>query len=327
MNIPYIWINILLLSLIIGGNLAEDDVEGEKTLVPNEKRIAFDSHVWDPELQVDPSRVEMVKDMLFPHRMTEEEIAASHEIREMHKAARDARRARKRLEAEGRVLQGYHDPPAPGQEPECTECQGLKYCNVLNNKRIEEEYYPESLVGSGGNSGQNTCLILDKLGERIKEHPNYKIFGNGRTFRDTPVCKDIVMQYLCLFWGSDNRMYKNLCVYTEQTDDPDSENFVRAPRPPCRSFCTQVAEICANDHHFVQLCHDIVCPPIGDDCEPDPTIFVPGSGDLNLDANVECELPNEADPYGIGDNMGSFLRPNMIALFTSTVMLMWVVAL
>lgn len=50
----------------------------------------------------------------------------------------------------------------------------------------------------------------------------------------------IVLQYLCLFWGSDNSMYSNLCVYQEDKSDPDPLNHRVAPRPPCRSFCTQV---------------------------------------------------------------------------------------
>lgn len=51
---------------------------------------------------------------------------------------------------------------------------------------------------------------------------------------------EIVMQYLCLFYGSDNPMYTNECVNQEDVKDPNPANHKVAPRPPCRSFCVQV---------------------------------------------------------------------------------------
>lgn len=75
------------------------------------------------------------------------------------------------------------------------------------------------------------------------------------------------MQYLCLFYGSDNRMYRNYCVYQEDVSSPLASDHKIAPRPPCRSFCVQIASICSNDRTFIQTCLDIYCPPIQDECE------------------------------------------------------------
>lgn len=66
--------------------------------------------------------------------------------------------------------------------------------------------------------------------------------------------KDMVMQYLCLFWASDNSQYGNSCIAREKTDFPDPANYLLAPRPPCRSFCVQVL--------FLNKCNDVtfLCP-------------------------------------------------------------------
>ena len=109
----------------------------------------------------------------------------------------------------------------------CSVCSGLKYCSVLNGLMVEERYYitPQPAVG--------TCAILESLGSRMADG----IFGVGQAFRDTAQCREIVMQYLCLFWGSHNTMYRNYCYWQEVVD---STNQLFAPRPPCRSFCVQV---------------------------------------------------------------------------------------
>jgi hypothetical protein len=75
----------------------------------------------------------------------------------------------------------------------------------------------------------------------------------------------MVMQYLCLFWGSNNDMYTNYCVFQETVTTTIK---VLAPRPPCKSFCVQIAEVCANDPlFFIQTCEQIVCPPpVGVEC-------------------------------------------------------------
>jgi hypothetical protein len=48
------------------------------------------------------------------------------------------------------------------------------------------------------------------------------------------------MQYLCLFYGSDNSQYRNYCLYQEKVYPDGSQNDLVTARPPCRSFCVQV---------------------------------------------------------------------------------------
>lgn len=112
----------------------------------------------------------------------------------------------------------------------CVICRGLDYCQALNGFLIQEIYYPQP------NAELGTCNILEALGKRMAN----EIFGIGKTFRDTLQCRDIVMQYLCLFWGSDNKMYVNECINKEDVSNPDPDFQQISPRPPCRSFCVQV---------------------------------------------------------------------------------------
>jgi len=102
----------------------------------------------------------------------------------------------------------------------------------------------------------------------------------------------MVLEYFCLFYGSNNEMYTNYCIYQEDVSDPNPLNQKVAPRYPCRSFCVQVATVCAIDPNFVNLCEDITCPPTQDECTPDPTI-----DGLTLSANLDCEMPYETNPY------------------------------
>jgi hypothetical protein len=46
------------------------------------------------------------------------------------------------------------------------------------------------------------------------------------------------MQYLCLFWATENPMYSNYCVYKETV--LSNGQLSVAQRPPCKSFCVQV---------------------------------------------------------------------------------------
>ena len=165
----------------------------------------------------------------------------------------------------------------------CTVCQGLTTCTALNGYQIQETYYPNNL------NYLQTCKVIDDLGARLEP----LIFGDGRTFRDTTQCRDIVMQYLCLFYGSDNTMYVNECVNQEDVKDPNPANHKVAPRPPCKSFCVQTAQLCANDpDYFIQTCNEIACPPVEDQCTPDPII----SGET-LAANLGCTVPYYDNPY------------------------------
>ena len=99
---------------------------------------------------------------------------------------------------------------------QCAICAGLTACTALNTLLIQEVYYP--IPGSSKDPGElgGTCQILDERGQRFAsnvEGNDESIFGPDNTFRDTPTCRDLVLQYLCLWWGSDNGMYTNFCVY------------------------------------------------------------------------------------------------------------------
>lgn len=168
------------------------------------------------------------------------------------------------------------------QDYQCIVCRDMEYCSALNGLLIEEIYLPDNPEDMG------TCRVIDELGRQV----SIEVFGNGRSFRDTPQCRDIVMQYLCLFYGSDNLMYTNNCINQEDVSDSNPVNHKVAPRPPCRSFCVQVAEVCANDPKFMQLCGSIECPPMEDSCTPDPMI----EGQV-LAANIGCDMPYNINPY------------------------------
>jgi hypothetical protein len=161
------------------------------------------------------SKVRILEELLFPNRSYAEEAVERMQRKE------DASRRALRL-----------TPPddwVPGQAI-CSNCQGLDKCRVLNGLLVEERYYPTVNIDLG------TCTILEALGVRMYD----EIFGVGKTFRDTTQCREIVMQYLCLFWGSQNYMYRNYCYWSEDVSDPDPTKHLIAPRPPCRSFCVQV---------------------------------------------------------------------------------------
>lgn len=173
-------------------------------------------------------------------------------------------------------------PYSPSNPVPCVKCQNLDQCKSLNGFQIQEVYYPNNLAY------RETCNVIESLGVRQSS----ELFGNGRTFRDTPQCREIVMQYLCLFYGSNNAMYTNYCIFQEDYTPPKVEDQLIAPRPPCRSFCVQIATVCANDPLFVLTCGEIKCPPTEQACTPDPKIL-----GQTLAANLGCALPYDANPY------------------------------
>lgn len=178
---------------------------------------------------------------------------------------------------EGRDLKGTYTTPVV-----CIKCTNMQFCPALDDYQIQEIYLPKDLEAHG------TCTVLDQLGETVYN----EVFGYGRTFRDDPECKQIVMQYLCLFWGSNNDQYTNFCVFQEDVTDANPQNHKVAPRPPCRSFCTQIATICAYDPLFINQCKSIMCPPTEDACTPDPELH----GEV-FAANLGCALPLYDNPY------------------------------
>jgi hypothetical protein len=61
----------------------------------------------------------------------------------------------------------------------CVKCQGLDYCSSLNNYFVQEVYYPDISDLS------ETCSVIESLGSRM----NNELFGRGRSFRDTKLCR------------------------------------------------------------------------------------------------------------------------------------------
>jgi hypothetical protein len=189
----------------------------------------------------------------------------------------------------------------------CVICRDMSFCPSLNGYQIQEVYLPYNLNDLG------TCKVLDALGSKVST----EVFGNGRTFRDTPQCRDIVMQYLCLFYGSDNEMYTNQCINQEDVTSSNPKNHKVAPRPPCRSFCVQVAEVCASDGKFMQLCNNIKCPPMEDACTPDPMV----EGQV-LAANIGCDMPYNINPYFKKNSAsGKYSSPKILLIVHALVLL------
>ncbi len=183
--------------------------------------------------------------------------------------------------------------------PVCVLCSNLKYCRALNGLLIQEVYLP------GNPDKLGTCTVYEDLGERMYS----EIFGIGKTFRDSDQCRLIVMQYLCLMWGSDNLMYKSEChSCCEDVSDPNPNNRRVAPLFPCRSFCIQMAEVCAYDKNYIQLCERIPCGESNDDCTPDPSL-----DNAVLATGLGCDFPVHANPYATGYSSRN-TKPSIINL-------------
>jgi len=82
--------------------------------------------------------------------------------------------AKSRFNANARALK----EPYTGDVP-CVICRSLTYCQALNNLMVQEVYDPDNLNLLG------TCYVLEALGQRM----NDEVFGQGRSFRDTPECR------------------------------------------------------------------------------------------------------------------------------------------
>ena len=61
----------------------------------------------------------------------------------------------------------------------------------------------------------------------------------------------------------------------------------------------QVAELCANDGGFLQLCGSITCPQAQDSCIASPT-YQGQSLETNLQATIDCSLAFAQTPYTSG---------------------------
>ncbi|KAJ1445663.1 hypothetical protein M885DRAFT_549221 [Pelagophyceae sp. CCMP2097] len=131
----------------------------------------------------------------------------------------------------------------------CSLCkQGLPFCSILAGYLVEDTYYPSEPAITG------SC---DNIAQRAGE---LDVFGDTKTFRDTVECRKMVQDYTCLWWASTSSQYRNRC---------DDRGKVRVR--PCRTYCTQIAIQCANSLEYMELCTNILCPPIEELCTPGPS--------------------------------------------------------
>jgi hypothetical protein len=129
----------------------------------------------------------------------------------------------------------------------CKKCpETLYYCEELGGMLIEDKYG----MLKDGVGIDDSCYNLEMRAQRLD------VFGRSKTFRDTPECKRLVWDYTCLWWGSDNDVYTNNCKDKKEMTDG---SFVKAAPQPCLSFCTQVANMCANRPDWIKLCKNTVC--------------------------------------------------------------------
>ncbi|KAH8043923.1 hypothetical protein JL722_14945 [Aureococcus anophagefferens] len=135
------------------------------------------------------------------------------------------------------------------QDPDgvcCSLCKNdLVYCSKLAGYLVEDTYYPSvaSVTGS--------CDDIDKRAGLLD------VFGPSKTFRDNEDCREIVREYVCLWWSTESSAYENNCK---------EKGAVLVP--PCRSYCTQVSIQCANNLEYADLCKKIACPPTDEFCTP-----------------------------------------------------------
>ncbi len=73
-----------------------------------------------------------------------------------------------------------------------------------------------------------------------------------------------------LRWGSNNAMNTNRCS--------------ARTHPPCRSYCIQIAILCANNENWKELCNHIECPP--------PSVYSCIPGPYEQPESEECAMYN-----------------------------------
>ncbi|GMH75297.1 hypothetical protein TrVE_jg7504 [Triparma verrucosa] len=169
---------------------------------------------------------------------------------------------RRQLQTDDAVDDGYVPDPGDGTDdgectlegPKfcCTNCnkEKMKLCRKLGGKLLEDKYGRLKK----GSEDDDSCTNLEQRAERLD------VFGKTKTFRDTPECRIMVYDYTCLWWGSDNAVYSNNCK--EDKELPDGTK-AEAAFQPCLSYCTQVANTCANRPDWIKLCQDgVICQAV-----------------------------------------------------------------
>ncbi len=108
------------------------------------------------------------------------------------------------------------------------------------------------------------------------------IHGYARTEESCPGQQNKTIPHFR--WGSNNAMNTNRCN--------------ACTHPPCRSFCIQIALLCANNEDWKDLCNHIECPPsAGYSCIPGP---------YKQPESQECAMYNT--PYDLRSTGTSAMR-------------------
>lgn len=182
------------------------------------------------------------------------------------------------------------------QDPDgvcCSLCKNdLVYCSKLAGYLVEDTYYPSvaSVTGS--------CDDIDKRAGLLD------VFGPSKTFRDNEDCREIVREYVCLWWSTESSAYENNCK---------EKGAVLVP--PCRSYCTQVSIQCANNLEYADLCKKIACPPTDEFCTP---------GRYDVGTGFACSVYRYNTPAKSGARAGP--RPPAAALLAAAAVAWRVVA-
>ena len=135
---------------------------------------------------------------------------------------------------------------------------------------------------------RDVCLFFVHRGDDLFSHmiprraSRLDVFGPGKTFRDTFECREMVYDYTCLWWGSDNEVYRNRCK--EYSFNLINGEKIETTKRPCLSYCTQVAESCANRPDWMRVCDKIYCnDEAGSGMDEDCTMGPSDSGTVMCD--------------------------------------------
>jgi len=165
------------------GGEEEDEEEERRTVGSGESDNTVDTAVLRGSVTAVPPRLHHspLELLLFPNRTK----TYDHDGQLV---AYDQHGRKLRYDAHGRLLSfpgiGQYPPDKYATTVPCEICAGLQTCTALNGLLIQEVYYPQ-FPGTLG-----TCKILDQRGERFA----LDVFGPDKTFRDSPTCRNLVLQ-------------------------------------------------------------------------------------------------------------------------------------
>lgn len=254
--------------------------------------------------------------------MTAEEIAEENFLQDLL--------SRRRLEDDGYVEDPYSDganqiPCTLDGSPTgnnfcCTNCnqETMKFCKVLGGKLIEDKY-GRLKAGANAANGDDSCSNLEVRAERLD------VFGRTKTFRDTSECRRMVYDYTCLWWGSDNDVYTNNC---RESDVQIDGKPVTAAYQPCLSYCTQVANMCANRPEWIKLCKSVVCQGGREGSSEEAALIkcTPGPSEaVGASAATDCNEYDVVSFYSAGFRIGrwswSVVGASVVAAVTAVVVI------